>query len=94
MVSAIKPTDEVIILSRAIRPDSGDWPVEIANGIMSITLAEDDRNRMNELGRHATAGELSPDEEIEIEKYRRATRVIELLKAKARVSLVRSGHGI
>ena len=89
MVRAVKKNDEFTILSRAIRPDAGDWPVEIANAIMSISLSESDRARMNKLARQVTAGELSPDEEIEIESYREATRLLELLKAKARVSLSR-----
>jgi hypothetical protein len=92
MVSAVNTIDEVTILSRAIRPDAGDWPVDIANGIMSISLSEADRVRMNELAGHAAAGSLSPDEESEIEKYRQVTRLLELLKAKARVSLARSIH--
>ena len=83
MVGAIKTPDEVTILSRAIRPDTGDWPVEIANGIMSILLAEDEPARKNEQAGPAAAGALTQDEELEIETPPRAPRVIELLKRES-----------
>ena len=47
---------------------------------------------MNELATRSRDGELSADEQIEIESYRQACRLIDLMKAKARLSLKRAGQ--
>ena len=87
MVRATQNNDEVTILSRAIQADNGNWPAEVARGILSIALSPADRDRMSDLATQSAAGRLSPDEELEIESYRQATRLLELLKAKARSAL-------
>jgi hypothetical protein len=79
--------DEASILSRAIDPDSGTWEPSVAKGILSLTLSSPDRARMNELAAKAREGSLGPDEQLEIESYRQACRLLDLMKAKARLSL-------
>ena len=79
--------DAAMILSRAINPTNGSWPVEVAQGILSITLSQADRQRMDELAAKARNAALDTDEELEIESYRQASRLLELMKAKARASL-------
>lgn len=91
-MSSSPRTDEASILSRAIDPDSGSWTPSIAQGVLSITLSVPDRARMNELAAKSGDGELSADEQIEIESYRQACRLIDLMKAKARLSLKRAGQ--
>ncbi|MDB5291970.1 MAG: hypothetical protein JWL69_3211 [Phycisphaerales bacterium] len=81
--------DEVTILSRAIDPANGSWPVEVAQGILSIALSQADRQRMDELAAKARSATLDADEELEIESYRQASRLLELMKAKARASVAR-----
>src|SRR5438132_1328732 len=78
---------EATILSRAIDPENGNWSPGIAEGILTIRLSPADRERMNELAAKAREGALGPDEEMELESYRQVTRLLELMKAKARVSL-------
>jgi hypothetical protein len=84
--------DEATILSRAIDPSNGSWPVEVAKGILSIALSPSDRQRMDELAAKAQSASLDSDEEIEIESYRQASRLLELMKAKARASVARTGQ--
>jgi len=91
MASSAIVDDEATIIGRAIRPDDGDWPADVANAMLRITVAPKDVTRMNELAELARRGELSSDEEMEIENYRRAGRLVEMFKAKARLSLVRAG---
>jgi hypothetical protein len=74
MTTALTIADEATIIGRAIRPDDGDWSADIANAILRINLARKDVDRMNELAELARKGELSSDEELEIENYRRAGR--------------------
>lgn len=90
MVRAALPTDEASILTRAIQPERGDWPTNVANAVLALALSDTDRARMNELAARSASAELSPEEEEEIERYRSVARIIELLKAKARVSLRRN----
>lgn len=84
--------DEASILSRAIDPDSGTWAPSVAQGILSLTLSPPDRERMNELAVKSREGSLNADEQHEIESYRQACRLLDLMKAKARLSLTKAGE--
>jgi hypothetical protein len=86
-MSAIVSHHEADILERAIDASGGKWPPEIAKGFLSIKLSPADVVRMNELAARAQAGSLDSDEELEIESYRTAARVLEVLKLRARMAL-------
>jgi len=73
--------------------DHGSGSADAAKRILSMALSPADRNRMNELAERAAAGGLTADEEVEIEDYRQTTRLLELLKAKARAFLAGQGDG-
>jgi uncharacterized protein YnzC (UPF0291/DUF896 family) len=47
---------------------------------------------MNELAAKAREGSLGADEQLEIESYRQACRLLDLMKAKARLSLKKTGE--
>jgi hypothetical protein len=79
------------IWSRILDAKHGAWSPEIARGMLLITLSDADRERMSELATKACAQTLTPDEEIEIESYRQVSRLLELLKAKARLVLKQAG---
>lgn len=81
---------EVEIFGRALAPDHGDWSPDIARAIMTISLSPQDRERMNRLATKAREGNLSCDEELEIESYRQVSRLIEWMRAKARISIAQS----
>lgn len=91
MVSSPR-NDEASILTRAIDPDSGVWTPRVAQGILSLTLSSPDRVRMNELAAKSREGALGADEQLEIESYRQACRLLDLMKAKARLSLKKAGE--
>jgi hypothetical protein len=55
-----------------------------AHGILSLTLSSSDRDRMNELAAKARDGSLGADEQLEIESYRQACRLLDLMKALKR----------
>lgn len=90
MVRAADSVSYTDILQRAIKPDRGDWPVEVASGIMSIALAKSDVNRMNALAALARDGKLTAAEEDEMETYRQVCLFLDLMSAKARTSLARA----
>jgi hypothetical protein len=86
------PNDEVAILGRAVEPTNWRLTPEAAQAILSLNLATADKHRMDELAVKARAGELTADEEIEIENYRQVGCLIELLKSKSRQFLRGSGR--
>jgi len=47
---------------------------------------------MNELAAKSREGPLSADEQLEIESYRQACRLLDLMKVKARLSLKKTGE--
>ena len=91
MTSSATIQREVGILERAIGPRGGGWPPEIAKAILTIKLAPEDVARMNELAAKAAAGTLDSDEDVDIDSYRSATRLLEILKLRSRISLKQAG---
>jgi hypothetical protein len=52
-----------------------------------MELAEDDRQRLQDLAAKARQGSLSEADEAALEEYRRAGRLMEMMKLKARIVL-------
>ena len=86
-MSHAAPSIKAAILTRLIDPSNGSWSAEAARAILTIELPADDRARLNELAANARDGSLSAEETAELESYRRVGRFLELMKAKARLSL-------
>jgi hypothetical protein len=80
-------SNELAILSRVFRPKAGNLSVAAARAWLKLEFTEEDRERMRTLVRKAQAGELAPDEEEELDGYRRAGRVLDMMQSKARLSL-------
>jgi len=78
---------EAEIWNRAIQPDDGSLTTEAARALLKLKLASADVERVNELSAKARAGALSAAEEQQLDSYLNVGRALELLKAKARVSL-------
>lgn len=88
MSAAAEPVpSEAEILSRVIRPDRGTWSREAAESVLQLDFPASDLERMNTLAAKAREGSLSASEEAELESYRHAGRLLELLQTKARLSL-------
>jgi hypothetical protein len=80
-------------MKRLIRPDRDDLSVAAARSILAIDFDPADRERMRSLSAKARAGTLSAKERAEIDSYERVGHLFDLLHAKARRSLKRSGRG-
>ena len=80
-------TTEAGILSRVIQPGTGGWDKAAASAILSFSFSADDRERMLALLDKAKADELDEAEQTELKSYQQAGRTLELLKARARISL-------
>ena len=84
------PLTETAILSRVIQPERGDLPSEAAEAILRFDFDPADRARMHELAEKNQAGELTAEEQGQLENYRHVGRLLDLMRSKARLSLHRS----
>lgn len=82
---------ETAILSRIIRPERDDLSPEAARSILQLAFDEQDRARMHELAQKAQIGELTAEEQAELDGYCRIGRLVDLMHSKARRSLKRAG---
>ena len=84
---------EGTILRRVFRPERGDLPAAAAQWLLQVDLAPEDRSRVAVLMDRAREGDLTAAEDAELEDYGDVGRMLELLKAKARVTLQQAGAG-
>jgi hypothetical protein len=87
-MSAVLENTEAAIFARVVSPDNANLSADAANSILQITFPAADRERMNILAEKAREGTLSSEESDELENYRHVGRLIEVLKSKARLSLI------
>ncbi len=80
-------TTEAGIFSRIIQPESGGWGAAAAQAILEMAFADADRERMRVLVEKAKADELAETERVELINFQKAGRMLELMKARARISL-------
>ena len=78
---------EADILAHVISPDQPGLPPESARAILALKFDQTALERMNDLAERNRAGTLSEAERMEMEKYLRVGQFLNLLQAKARVSL-------
>jgi hypothetical protein len=90
-MSATVASQEGIILSRVLRPERGDLPPETARWLLGVDFDPADRERIAVLYEKAREGALSETEEAELEDYGDVGRLLEMLRAKAQVSLAKTG---
>jgi hypothetical protein len=79
--------DETAIWDRLIRPRRNDLSPAAARALLKMDFDAVDKRRMTSLAKKAQAGALSPDEEAQLENYRRAGYLLDLIHSKARRSL-------
>lgn len=90
MASLNVPT-ETAILQRIIEPERGNWSRAAAEAILKFRFPAPDIERMKLLAAKASAGDVSPDEQAELESYMRVGRLLDLFHSKARISLQTEG---
>ncbi len=87
MSVATLSTNQSEILTRAIDEHSAELSPEAAKFLLALKLAACDVSRMNELAVKSRAGTLDEQEAHDIDEYRRSSRMVDLLKLKARQKL-------
>ena len=92
---ATAPTEitEADILSQVIAPDQPTLPEASARSIVGLCFNQRAIDRMNELADKNRRGTLTDAERTELEKYQRVGNFLNLLQAKARLSLKHQSNG-
>ena len=83
---------EADILADVIVPEEGDMTAEAAESVLKWRFSSRAARRMRELLDRHNQGVLTPDEEAQLERYRRVGLLLDLVQAKARLSLARLGQ--
>lgn len=87
MATASYEVTEAQILAQVVAPEKGVMPPALARSILDLRFNQDAVNRMNELAEKNRHDLLSDAERAELEKYQRVGNFLNLLQAKARLSL-------
>ncbi|MEQ8786294.1 MAG: hypothetical protein RIC55_08340 [Pirellulaceae bacterium] len=75
------------ILADVIAPDHGDLSADIAQFVLGWKFTDRAVARMNDLAQRNSKGTITGEERVELEKYLRVGSLINLVQAKARLSL-------
>jgi hypothetical protein len=92
---ATLPTEitEADILSEVIAPGQPTLPEASAREILALCFNQRAIDRMNDLAEKSRRGELTEAERGILERYQRVGNFLNLLQAKARLSLAQSNGG-
>ena len=78
---------EADILAHVVHPERGDFPQEIAQTILQLRFEQEALDRLHELAEKNNLGTLTAAERQEMDKYLHVGNFLNLLHAKARLSL-------
>jgi len=78
---------EAAIFRRVLEPDKPMLSAEAAREILALRFGAADQTRMTELSAKARAGQLTSDEDEELENYIRVGDLLAIMQSKARRSL-------
>ena len=81
---------EADILTEVVSPDAGGLNAEAVRSILDLRFSDRAKHRMRELLDRNNKGTITPGEEAELDKYRRVGLFLDLMQAKARLSLNQS----
>ncbi len=86
-MNSVTTSNEAEILSRVIAPEEPTLPLDAAQIFLTFDFRKEDRERMSLLAEKAREGELTAEEQAEIDCYERVGHFLSLLRSKARLSL-------
>jgi hypothetical protein len=86
------PNYERAILTRVIQPEQGDLSPAAARSLLKFHFPAEDRERMHDLAVKNQADKLTAAERQELDGYLRIGSLLDLLGAKARLSLMKCGR--
>jgi hypothetical protein len=82
---------EADILTEVVEPDRPTLSPQLAQELLSLKFNDDATKRIRELLRKNNAGTITANEKSTLEKYLRVGEFLDLMQAKARVTLHHQG---
>ena len=90
-MAAISRITELDILAEVVLPNEPTFPVEVSRAMLDLHFGERARRRIEELLARNRSGDIAIEDRFELEKYLRVGQFLDLLHAKARLSLKHCG---
>ena len=81
--ATLPPTTEAAIWARVIHPN-GKLEPAVARAILKLEFNAEDQVRMHELSQKAQEGELTPEEQFEIDNFERVGNLLAIMKSQSR----------
>lgn len=89
-MSALKSPTEAEILEGMVRPDNADMSPEAARALLQLKFDVKAKRAIDKLLRANAAGTISAADRLLLDRYLRVGELIDLIQAKARLSLAQS----
>jgi hypothetical protein len=89
---ATTATTEADIWAELVAPDQPDFAPEAARGLLDLKFSKQTLRRIRQLLSKNNRGGLDAEERILLERYLRVGQTLDLLHAKARISLKHVGE--
>ncbi len=83
-MSSILENSEADILARVISSHDPEFTRQFAQTLLGMGFLKDDQDRMHTLSQKAQRGELTAQEQYEIDNYERVGNLLSLLQSQAR----------
>jgi len=87
MIAMSSSITEADILTEVVAPDRPGLPPELARSILQLGFNKEAAKRIRALLRKNSRAAISPEERLLLDKYLRVGQFLDLLQAKARLSL-------
>lgn len=87
MTTASNTLTEADILSEIVAPDEPTLNQEFARAVLSVRFNDSATEKIRGLLQKNNAGTITVEEKADLEKYMRVGQFLDLMQAKARVSL-------
>jgi hypothetical protein len=91
-MSKIMSITEAGILEKVVAPREGDLSPEAARGLLSLKFDRDTTQTIRKLLRQNNRGTITAEDRMALEKFLRVGQLLDLLHAKARLSLQGQGR--
>jgi hypothetical protein len=92
IASAGATTTEIDILSQVVAPEEPSLQRELARSVLKMKFNENAEMTIRELLAKNNRGEITAEERLVLDKYLRVGQFIDLLQAKARLTLNQSSQ--
>ena len=93
MISAVS-LSEADILDELVRPDDSSLSLRVAEELLAIGFSSTAKETIRGLLQKNNSGTITDAEKETLQKYTRVGQFLDLLQAKARLSLMQSGSSL